>query len=184
MRVISGSARGLKLSSPSGIDTRPTLDRVKEAVFSSILPYIGDAVVLDAFSGSGALGIEALSRGARYAVFADNNKNAVRCIKENICAARVLSFCEVYEGSVFDFLKTAKKDKMFDIVFLDPPYASGFYTPFLTALNNAGILVDDAIIVAEWSRDADKPDFTPFFDEIKTKAYGRVCVTILKRGAL
>ncbi len=180
MRVISGNVRGLRLSAPEGLDTRPTLDRVKEAVFSMLAPHLMNSVVLDAFAGSGALGIEALSRGAKEAVFVDNNKSAVKCIKENICAAHFEACSTVYFGSIFDYLK--KSNAVFDIVFLDPPYAENRYTAFLEAVSQSNLINDDTIIVAEWSKEAEKPYFDCGFKEVKTKFYGRVAVTLLKRG--
>ena len=125
MRVISGSARGLKLVSPEGIKTRPTLDRVKEALFSMLYPYLSGALILDLFAGSGALGIEALSRGADKSYFIDNSGEAISCIKSNISAAKFAEASVVIKTDAIEFLKNC--NQKFDIIFLDPPYANGLY---------------------------------------------------------
>ncbi len=179
MRVVSGSVRGLKLIAPAGEDTRPTLDRVKEAVFSMLSPYIYDSTVLDAFAGSGALGIESLSRGAEHAVFADCDINAVKCIKTNLQNTKMEDKSTVYSGNILDYIKSC--DKKFDIIFLDPPYESGLYIEVLDAIQNNGILSDDGIIVTEWDY-SKKPDLGKFFEIVKEKKYGRVGISLLKRG--
>jgi len=116
VRVISGKVRGLKLKSPEGEETRPTLDRVKEAVFSMLLPYLSDATVLDLFAGSGALGIEALSRGSKKAFFVDRSDKAIDCIKRNVADAGFENDAFVLKDNAETFLKNTKTK--FDIVFL------------------------------------------------------------------
>lgn len=179
MRVVSGSARGLKLIAPQGEDTRPTLDRVKEAVFSMLTPYLYNSTVLDAFAGSGALGIESLSRGAKHAVFADNDQNAVKCIKTNLQNTKMMDKSIVFSGNVQDYIKSC--DKKFDIIFLDPPYESGLYKKVIEAIYDKDILNEEGIIVAEWDF-SKKPDFGAFFEVVKEKKYGRVGISLLKRG--
>ena len=179
MRVVSGSARGLKLIAPIGEDTRPTLDRVKEAVFSMLSPYLYNSIVLDAFAGSGALGIESLSRGANHTDFVDCNINALKCIKSNLQSTKMVDKSTVYSGNIFDYLKIC--DKKFDIIFLDPPYESGLYIGVLEAIQKAEILNEDGIIVAEWDF-SKKPDLGDFFEVVKEKKYGRVGISLLKRG--
>ena len=179
MRVVSGNVRGLKLVAPAGEDTRPTLDRVKEAVFSMLSPYIYDSVVLDAFAGSGALGVECLSRGAEFAVFADSDKNAVKCIKTNLQNAKFEDKSTVYFGNILDYVKSC--DKKFDIIFLDPPYESGLYIEVLEAIQKKELLSDEGIIVVEWDY-SKKPDFGGLFVILKEKKYGRVGISLLKRG--
>ena len=179
MRVVSGSARGLKLVAPIGEDTRPTLDRVKEAVFSMLSPYLYESTVLDAFAGSGALGIECLSRGASHVAFAECNQSALRCINTNLQNIKLMDKSTVYSGNVLDFIESY--DGKFDIVFLDPPYESGLYKKALDAIHKNGILSDEGIIVAEWDY-SKKPDFGDCFELIKEKKYGRVGISLLKRG--
>ena len=105
VRVISGSARGLKLVSPTGIKTRPTLDRVKEALFSMLYPYLSGALILDLFAGSGALGIEAISRGADKSYFIDNSAEAISCINTNLTAAKFNEMSDVVKADAIEFLK-------------------------------------------------------------------------------
>ena len=124
MRVITGKARGVQLKTPDGMLTRPTTDRVKEALFSIIQFDIPTARVLDLFSGTGQLGIEALSRGAKSAVFVDHQENACKLIKENLRRARLESDAKVIRSDYMDYLRRCRES--FDIVFLDPPYAEVF----------------------------------------------------------
>ncbi len=178
MRVISGKARGLKLTSPAGNDTRPTLDRVKEALFSMLLPYLSEASVLDLFAGSGALGIEALSRGADKAVFIDNSKAAIECVKKNLSAARLENSATVIISSAEDYLK--KCTEKFDIIFLDPPYAKGLYESTLSLIKDCNLLSESGIIVIEWDYDIGFTDKISRFEVLKEKKYGRVGITVLK----
>lgn len=123
MRVISGKSRGKKLISLEGDNTRPTLDRVKEALFNIIQFDIKDAVVLDLFAGTGALGIEALSRGAKEVVFCDKVPDAIKVIKQNVTNTSNLDKATIINKDCKDVLKDlSKQNKKFDIVFLDPPY--------------------------------------------------------------
>ena len=180
MRVISGKVRGLKLSSPHGNDTRPTLDRVKEAVFSMILPYIGNASVLDLFAGSGGLGIEALSRGAEKAFFIDNNEKAIVCIKENIRASKFEDVSTVLKIDAEKFLKST--NEKFDLIFLDPPYFGDKYKSVIKELSDSHILADEGLIVVEWDIENGFTDELEGFCIEKEKKYGRVGVTVLRWG--
>lgn len=154
MRVISGKVRGLKLNCPSGIETRPTLDRVKEAVFSMLLPYINEASVLDLFAGSGSLGIEALSRGAERAFFIDNNNDAIKCIKNNISSAHFDSVSTVLKSDAEYFLENTTEK--FDIIFLDPPYESDFIVKSIEKILDLNLLDEDGIIIAETDNNFNK----------------------------
>ena len=178
MRVISGKARGLKLTSPAGSDTRPTLDRVKEAIFSMLLPYLSGASVLDLFAGSGALGIEALSRGADKAVFVDKSNEAVKCIKKNLTAAKVEDFSTVLMSSSESYLMDCTEK--FDIIFIDPPYAEGLYENILSLIEKYNILAESGIIVVESDYDIGFTDRIGHFEILKEKKYGRVGITVLK----
>jgi len=180
VRVISGKARGLRLESPDGLETRPTLDRVKESVFNMIAPYLSGAVVLDLFAGTGALGIEALSRGSEKVYFIDNASKAIECITKNITSAKFSDNSCILKSSADFFLKNT--DIKFDLIFIDPPYSSGLYSETLSQIVSAGILTDDGIIIVEWDQD------TPFYNTIeglivlKEKKYGRVGITLLKKN--
>lgn len=180
MRVISGNVRGLKLNCPSGLVTRPTLDRVKEAIFSMLLPYISGASVLDLFAGSGSLGIEALSRGAEKACFIDNNEQAIKCIRENIASAKFTDISTVLKTNAETFLKNT--NEQFDLIFLDPPYFKDEYTKTLKMISDFNVLSDDGIIVIEWDYDTGFTNKLEKFSIIKDKKYGRVGVTVLKWG--
>ena len=121
MRVIAGSAKRLQLKTIEGMDTRPTTDRIKETLFNMISAYIADSNFLDLFSGSGAIGIEALSRGAACAVFVEQSKKAMECIKENLRYTKLADKAEVYETDVLNALNRLEGKKTFDYIFMDPP---------------------------------------------------------------
>ena len=180
MRVISGKVRGLKLDCPQGIETRPTLDRVKEAVFSMLLPYIADSSVLDLYAGSGALGIEALSRGADSAVFIDNSETACNCIKSNLSKSKLDAQSTVLKTSAEQFLKS--NDRKFDIIFLDPPYSKNMYSNALKLISEYRVLSDNGIILAEWDYEIGFTKDLSDFAVVKEKKYGRVGVSVLKWG--
>ncbi len=158
MRIVSGSARGRIIAAPSGRETRPTTDRVREALFSSLFSQRGSlegAVVLDAFAGSGALGLEALSRGASRAVFFDDALQAQRTLRKNL---QVCGFApQSWQVEAKDVLRfpPASPLEPFDIVFCDPPYAFAPETVlgFLKGLAASGALAEDAIVVYEHSRE-------------------------------
>ena len=177
MRVISGTARGLKLSSLDGLDTRPTLDRVKEALFSMLTPYIYAANVLDLFAGSGALGVEALSRGAQHVVFVDALNSAMDIVKENAAKASVTDRATFQLKKASDYLNSA--NEQFDIVFLDPPYSGNFYEECLEKLYTNKLLNKDCVITLEWDSELARPSIPPYYEVLKERRYGRVMITLL-----
>ena len=159
MRVISGSARGLKLKAPEGMNTRPTLDRIKESLFNMIAADMYDCRFLDLFSGSGAMGIESLSRGGQNAVFVDNNKESIDVIKQNINGAKVSDRAEVMSCDVTSAIsKLAQKGKTFDVIFMDPPYDKGLVELSLQAIVKNNILSKDGYIIAEQSTEEEIPE--------------------------
>lgn len=176
MRVISGTARGLKLESLDGIETRPTLDRVKEAVFSILFEKTYDALVLDLFAGSGALGIECLSRGAKGCVFVDINQRAADVIKTNVNKARFTDKAHIRVCDYKTYISGC--NKKFDLIFLDPPYKAGILTDVLTEIKQNNVLNDGGIIIVESDFD-NQPDI-PHFKITKNKKYGRVSILILE----
>lgn len=178
MRVISGSARGKKLLCVDNMDIRPTLDRVKESVFNMIAFDIPDSCVLDLFSGSGSLGIEALSRGAAHCTFVDKSAASVAVTKENLKATRLDTIADVVCADSIDFIN--KTDKKFDIIFIDPPYESDLYEKSLSAILKAHILKDDGFIVAEYDTEITPVFSTDGYNIIKDKKYGRVRILIMK----
>lgn len=149
MRIIAGEKRGLKLMTQDGLETRPTLDRVKEALFGRIQFELREKCILDLFAGSGALGLEALSRGAREAVFVDHDEGAERAIKHNIAAAAMEERAVFIKNDYANAMKLFQNKRKFDIVFIDPPYASDFYGPAMRGLAEYGLLSDGAVIAAE-----------------------------------
>lgn len=174
MRIISGKARGSKLFSPEGDDTRPTLDRVREAIFSMIQGYIPEARVLDLFAGSGAMGLEALSRGAEFSDFVDISPSACTVVKKNIEKTR-LDSCRVHTCSYKDFL--GKCTESYDVIFLDPPYSAGYYAEALSAISARSLLSEGGIIVVECSDGDDL--VTDGFEVYRKRTYGKVAVYVL-----
>ena len=162
MRVITGKARGVVLKTPDGMLTRPTADRVKEALFSVIQFDVPGAKVLDLFGGTGQLGIEALSRGAKSAVFVDSQKSACALIRENLRRTHLEDSSKVVCSDYLDFLK--KSDETYDIILLDPPYAEKFLENALKMITEIDILQSGGIIVTERpvdkNLDMDFPGYT------------------------
>lgn len=152
MRVISGKARRTALKTIEGLDTRPTTDRIKETLFNMINADLYDCTFLDLFSGSGGIGIEALSRGARSATFVENNRKAVECIKYNLDKTHLLDNAKVYEMDVLGYLKKAKvSSEKFDIIFMDPPYNKEIEKDVLYSLSDSSIIDEDTLIIVEAS---------------------------------
>ena len=140
MRVIAGSARSLKLKTLDGMDTRPTTDRIKETLFNIINPSICGSIFLDLFSGSGGIGIEALSRGAKEAVFVESNPKAMACVKENLRFTRLEHKASTMTMDVMDALRRLEKKKVFDIIFMDPPYDRGMQRKVLEYLSDSELI--------------------------------------------
>jgi len=151
VRVIAGSARRVLLDTPKGESTRPTSDRVKENLFNIISPYITDARFLDLFCGSGAVGIEALSRGASEAVFVDSSVDAVKVTRANLTQTRLSG--EVHKMCVLSAMSVLSKEgRVFDIVFMDPPYSNGLLDVVLANVVDHGLLSKNALIIAECAK--------------------------------
>ena len=156
MRVIAGSARRLLLKTPEGMDTRPTTDRIKETFFNMHQPRIPGCRLLDLFPGSGAIGIEALSRGAREAVLDENQKEALRCIRENLSSTHLEDRANVMEGDVFVCLKRLEgRCEPFDIIFMDPPYNHDLERRELSCLKNFSLSTGQTLFVMEASKNTD-----------------------------
>ena len=179
MRVISGKARGVNLKTPEGVLTRPTIDRVKEALFSIINFDIPASNVLDLFGGTGQLGIEALSRGAKSAVFVDAGEPACRLIRENLKKTKLESDAKVIRADYLDYLKRCREK--FDIIFLDPPYAEVFLENALKCITEIDILESGGIIVAERPLGKDLPWDFPGFSRSKDYKYGNTLLTIYRK---
>ncbi|MCR5054480.1 MAG: 16S rRNA (guanine(966)-N(2))-methyltransferase RsmD [Lachnospiraceae bacterium] len=164
MRVIAGEKKGLLLSTPKGLHTRPTNDRIKETLFNIISFDLPDASFLDLFSGSGQMGIEALSRGASKAVFIDNDKAACKCINDNLIKTGYKDRSDLHDQDVISFLKTYS-GKGFDIIFIDPPYHENLEDKIIEALSESNAVTDHTVIILE----ADKN--TIFSDKLPGNIY-------------
>ena len=168
MRVIAGKARRLQLKTPEGFETRPTTDKTKETLFNILNPYLTDADFLDCFAGSGAIGIEALSRGAKYAAFVENNRMALECIKANLKNTRLENDAEVFACNALEAIRILEiKGKVFDIIFMDPPYHNNLEKEVLLTLQNSSIVYCDTMIVVEASL---KTDFD-YLENTKFRIY-------------
>lgn len=181
MRIISGTAKGIRLKTLEGDATRPTAERVKEAVFSMIQGDIEGRDVLDIFAGSGQMGLEAISRGASSAVLIDNSLDALRIIKENAAKTKLNDKCDIRKDEYLSYLKK-NSGKKFDLIFIDPPYASGFYQPALKALLDGGFLKESTLIICESGEENifDKNRaLEDAFKTVKKSRYGRTFITIL-----
>ena len=179
MRVITGKARGVVLKTPEGMQTRPTADRVKEALFSIIQFDIPGCKVLDLFGGTGQLGIEALSRGASSAVFVDASDAACKLIRENLRRTKLEAEGKVVRSDYMDFLKNCREK--FDIILLDPPYAEVFLENSLNFITEIDILQTNGIIVAERPLDKELPWDYPGFVRSKDYKYGKTLITLFRR---
>ena len=155
MRVIAGSARSLPLRTIEGTDTRPTQDRIKETLFNMLQSDIPGCKFLDLYSGSGAIGIEALSRGAAKAVLVENSKKAVECIKDNLTFTKLADKADVMEMDVLSAINRLKGKDVFSIVYMDPPYSNDYERDVLAALRNSDIIDEYTIIIVEEKLDAD-----------------------------
>ena len=151
MRVIAGTAKRLQLKTVEGMDTRPTTDRIKETLFNMISEYLADSYFLDLFSGSGAIGIEALSRGAAHESFVEQSKKAMECIKENLAYTKLADRAELYETDVINALSRMEGRNTFDYVFMDPPYNQLLEKKVLEYLGSSNLLSEDALIIVEAS---------------------------------
>ena len=182
MRVISGSARGCKLQPVQGMNTRPTTDRVKESVFNIIQMHIRDAVVLDLFAGTGQLGIETLSRGAKFCDFVDHNKNAQQTIRKNLSLARVEDRAKLHPINANEFIKRADKNK-YDLILLDPPYGGKILNDALFMLNQFDILAPSGIILCESGLEKELPQVCSPYLKGREYRYGKIKLTLYRRTA-
>ena len=155
MRVIAGSAKSLPLKTPRQNTTRPTTDRIKETLFNIIAPYIPDCRFLDLFSGSGGIGIEALSRGAAEAVFVEQDRAALSVIRQNLRFTHLEERARVIGSDVLKAVLSLKDEKPFDIIFMDPPYDHALERRVLESLQNSSCVKEDTWIIVEASAETD-----------------------------
>ena len=180
MRVITGKARGVQLKTPNGQLTRPTTDRVKEALFSIIQFEIPGAAVLDLFGGTGQLGIEALSRGAKSATFVDAREEACKLIRENLKRTKLEQDAKVVRADYMDYLK--RSQDTYQIIFLDPPYAEVFLENALKCITEIDILQSGGIIVAERPVGKDLPWEFEGYSRSRDYKYGSTLLTIYRKA--
>ena len=180
MRVITGKARGVQLKTPQGLKTRPTTDRVKEAMFSIINFDIPGARVLDLFGGTGQLGIEALSRGAKSAVFVDAGEDACKLIRENLKRTKLEQDGRVVRGDYMDYLRRCREN--YEIIFLDPPYAEVFLENALKCITEIDILQSGGIIVTERPLGKELPWEFEGYTRSRDYKYGNTLVTIYRKA--
>lgn len=173
MRVIAGTARSLPLKTAAGLDTRPTTDRIKETLFNIIQEEISGSRFLDLFSGSGAIGIEALSRGAEYAVFVEKNRAALSCIQENLQFTKLEGRARIIGSDCIYALHSLEREKKpFQVIFMDPPYNQGLERTILEYLSKSNLADKETIMITESSLETDFSYLEMFGMEItKQKRY-------------
>ncbi len=181
MRIITGCAKGVVLKTLEGETTRPTASKVKEAVFSVLQFELEGKRILDLFAGSGQMGLEALSRGAKETVFVDKSKDAIEVIKYNAKKTKLEYKSKIVHSDYASFLN--KNSEKFDIVFLDPPYAAKMYIPAISRLIEGNFIKPTTLIVCESSEEnifKDNEELAIYFEVQKHSKYGNIFITILK----
>lgn len=180
MRIISGKARGIRLDMIEGLETRPTTDRIKENIFNLINFDIDEALVIDLFSGSGALGLECASRGAKAVTLVDNSRQCDQIITKNITNTRLGSTCKFVLSDARSYLRRVEAESI-DIILMDPPYLKDYINPLVENIVSLNILNEDGLIVIEHDfKDQIKFD-EDYLELHKFKKYGKSGVTILRR---
>ena len=183
MRIIAGTARSLPLKTIEGKDTRPTTDKTKETLFNVMQFDVPGAYFLDLFAGSGQIGLEALSRGAAYAVFVENSRKAASCIEDNIRFTKFDKVSKLMMTDAVTAVRTLEGKYKFDIVFMDPPYNKELEKEVLITLSDSDILKDDTLIVVEASNDTDFDYLTEFgYEIVKEKIYKTNKHVFIKRA--
>lgn len=182
MRIIAGTVKGRTLKSLKGLETRPTLDRVREAVFNILGTKVLGANFLDLFAGTGAVGIEALSRGAAFCCFNDQNKKACEIIKENLQKCNFVELGQVYSMDALRLISylDGKKLIKFDVVYLDPPYISNNYSTYLQMLEESGLLTEKSIIIAESRKNLNLEETYQRLKLQKKRSYGDTIIWFYK----
>jgi 16S rRNA (guanine(966)-N(2))-methyltransferase RsmD len=178
MRIITGSARGRKLKTLEGLDVRPTTDKVKEAIYSAIQFDVEGATVLDLFSGSGQMGIEAISRGASTVYFVDRSKNSIECTRENVETVGFSKQAKIFNMDSLDFVRTTPQK--FDIVIIDPPYSKGIIEQVLPILESK--LNQGAKVICEHEKYLKLPESVGELNLKKKYSYGKTEVTLYTYG--
>lgn len=180
MRIIAGKRKGLNIKTIEGESTRPTRDMVREALFSILTSKISDAKFLDLFAGSGAIGIEAISRGAAEACFSDTNPQCIKIIKENINKANFENESRIFNLDYKLVLKKLKDEK-FDVIFIDPPYNKGLGVDAIMRISEYDLLTDDGVIILETDTNEEVPEEIGIYEKYNNKKYGRNILNLFKR---
>lgn len=182
MRVIAGKCKGRKLKQVPGTSTRPTIDKIKEAVFHKIGPYFDGGTCLDLFAGSGSLAIEALSRGIDEAICIDSSQAAIRTIRKNVTDLQLKEQCHIYRNDALRALKTLhKKKKSFDLICIDPPYGSDIYEQVMTYIIEYKLVKEDGYIYIEYPSKKQLAFPLPLFDVTFARTYSSTTsVLVLK----
>ncbi|RAS79400.1 16S rRNA (guanine(966)-N(2))-methyltransferase RsmD [Priestia endophytica] len=181
MRVVSGDKKGLSLKAVPGTTTRPTTDKVKEAIFNMIGPYFDGGIGLDLFGGSGGLGIEALSRGLQSMIFVDRDGKAIRTIKENLNFCKLTDRAEVYRNDAERALKAIEKRELhFDLIMLDPPYKAQKLLHLMEGIQKRHLLKEEGIIMAEHENNVELPEVIGKLHRVKKEVYGLTVISIYK----
>ena len=180
MRVISGTARGRRLKELQGMETRPTTDRVKEALFNIVQFELPGRQVLDLFAGTGQLGIEALSRGAASCTFVDVRKEAAAVIRANLAHTKLEEQGKVVQGDYLAFLTRCKEK--FDLIFLDPPYGTGMLEKAMEIITEIDIVSENGIIVCESAAESALPELAAPYAKGRDYRYGKIKITLYHRA--
>ena len=180
MRVVSGSLRGMKLNTIEGDSTRPTRDIVKEALFSIIQNYVPDAIFLDLFAGSGAIGIEALSRGAKEAIFIDLNPKCVAIIRENVKKGNLEKQSHIYNTNYQNALKKLQGE-LVSIIYIDPPYNKNMGVEAIAKISEYDLLAQDGLIIIETDTNEEVPEVIGRYEKFNYKRYGRNILSFYRR---
>ena len=181
MRVITGTARGRRLKTTPGLDTRPTTDKVKESIFNIIQFDIEGRRVLDLFAGCGQMGIEALSRGAEHCAFVELRRDASAVVRENLTACRLEEQSSVKQMDALAFLQSCREK--FDLVFLDPPYEGNLLDQALNLITLIDIISEHGIIVCEISSERKRPELNEHYSIAKEYRYGKTTILRIERNA-
>lgn len=179
MRIITGEYKGRRLESPVGYDIRPTSDKVKESIFNLLMHDLWQSVCVDLFAGTGNLGLEALSRGAKKCYFCDNSRDSIKLIKMNIEKCKAEEKSKVIIGNYMKCLERMKEQA--DIFFVDPPYRDGLYEKCLGAIDELDLLSDKGIIVAEHDKTVKLPERIGGLEKYKERNYGKIFVSLYRK---
>lgn len=184
LRVISGIAKGHKLKAPKGSKVRPTEDRIKESLFNIIRDINSDTIVLDAFAGSGSIGIEFLSRGVKKVYFVDNSYESISVIQENLNHTKLLKNADIIKADIFETIrKLSKQNLKFDYIYLDPPFfIDNLLDKVIKSIDEEDILASDGLLIAEHGKKLNLEDELYGFKKVDYRSYGNKVIDFYKRN--